>query len=155
GMSVDDYASEFLRLCKYATAIVPTEDARMERYKLGLLPFLYGVVAAIEFPNLSRLIDKNQQLKAKFEEGRIEKDLRRKKVKGQSSRSRDDRSGFLHKQAESTVQSAPQGYQRGGKGRNRNPGVSMFSAPGNTQNPAKRYQNNLKYRAKLLVELVG
>src|SRR5262249_24146437 len=78
GMNVDDYASEFLRLCKFANMIVPTEAAKMERYKMGLLPLLYGTVAAVEFPNLSRLIDKTRQLEAKFKEGRVERDRRRK-----------------------------------------------------------------------------
>src|SRR5262249_37255613 len=86
GMSVDDYSSQFLRLCKYATVIVPTEAARMERYKQGLIPSLYAAVAAFESPNLSRLIDKTRQLEAKFKEGRVKRDMRRKREKGQSSK---------------------------------------------------------------------
>src|SRR5262249_40335225 len=108
-MSVDDYASEFLRLCKFANMIVPTEAAKMERYKMGLLPLLYGALVAIKFPNLSRLIDKTRQLEAKFKEGRIERD-RRRKGKGQSSRGREERSEFQNKQAESTMQFTPQGF---------------------------------------------
>src|SRR5262249_51575691 len=94
GMSVDDYSNEFLHLCKYATVIVPTEAARMERYKQGLIPSLYAAVAAFESSNLSRLIDKTWQLEAKFKEGRVERDMRRKSEKGQSSEGRDEESGF-------------------------------------------------------------
>src|SRR5262249_47642014 len=136
GMSVDDYSNEFLRLCKYATVIVPTEAARMERYKQGLIPSLYAGMATIESPNLSRLIDKTRQLEAKFKEGRVERD-RRKKGRGQSSRGRDERSGFQYKQTEQTTQSSPQGYQRGRPGRNRNQGTSVFTTPGNTHNLAR------------------
>src|SRR5262249_23656804 len=131
------YSNKFLRLCKYATVIVPTEAARMERYKQGLIPSLYAEVVAIESPNLSRLIDKTRQLEAKFKEGRVERDIRRKREKGQSRKGRDEESGFQYKQTEHTVQSSPQGYQRGGQGRNRNPGTSIFSALGNAQNPAR------------------
>src|SRR5262249_6646414 len=74
-MNVDEYTNDFLRLCKYASQIVPTETDRMERYKLGLIAPLYSAMAAVEFPTLSRLIDKTRQLEAKLrEEVEIEKE---------------------------------------------------------------------------------
>src|SRR5262249_23662099 len=155
GMSVDDYASEFLRLCKFANMIVPTEAAKMERYKMGLLPLLYGAVAAIEFPNLSRLIDKTRQLEAKFKEGRVERDMRRRKGKGQSSRGREERSGFQNKQAESTMQSTPQGFHPRGQGGNRNQGASVFSAPSGTQNPARTGSEQSQARGQTAYNVCG
>src|SRR5262249_17450523 len=57
-MSVADYAQEFIRLSKYAPWIVPTEAARVERFRSGLIAPLYNALLAAEFPTLSRIIDK-------------------------------------------------------------------------------------------------
>ena len=44
--NVVEYAKEFIRLAKYAPYIVPTEAARVERFKLGLIMPLYKVLLA-------------------------------------------------------------------------------------------------------------
>ena len=57
-VSVTEYAKEFIRLSKYALHIVPTEYARVERFKSGLIAPIYNAMLATEFSTLSRLIDK-------------------------------------------------------------------------------------------------
>ena len=41
GTSVEEYAQEFIKLAKYVPYAVPTETARMERFKVGLITPLY------------------------------------------------------------------------------------------------------------------
>src|SRR5262249_18480887 len=101
-----------------------------------------------------RLIDKTRQLEVKFKEGRIERD-RRRQGKGQSSRGREERSGFQNKQAESTRQSTPQGFQPRGQGRNRNQGASVFSAPSGTQNPARTGSEQSQARGQTACNVCG
>ena len=58
GVSVIDYAREFIRLEKYASHIIPTKAARVERFRSRLFIPLYNEIVAIEFSTLSKLIDK-------------------------------------------------------------------------------------------------
>lgn len=82
GMSVAEYAREFTRLGKYAPYIIPTEAARIERFKSGLIAPLYNTVLTAEFPTLSKLIDKAKQWETRSKEERAEKELRRKSSGG-------------------------------------------------------------------------
>src|SRR5262249_52601684 len=76
-MSVLEYAEEFIRLSKYAQGVVPTEAARVRRFKLGLIMPLYTVLAATEFPTLSRLVDKAKELETRSNEEKKERELRK------------------------------------------------------------------------------
>ena len=58
GVSVAEYAREFLRLSKYASYVIPTEAAQVERFRAGLIAPLYKNLHAMEFTTLSKLIDK-------------------------------------------------------------------------------------------------
>ena len=58
GVSVAEYAREFLRLSKYASYVIPTVAARIERFRTGLIAPLYKNLLAMEFTSLSKLIDK-------------------------------------------------------------------------------------------------
>ena len=58
GVSVSEYAQEFLRLSKYASYIVPTEAARVERFRVGLVAPLYKTLLATKLSTLSNLIAK-------------------------------------------------------------------------------------------------
>ena len=79
-VSVSDYAQEFIRLAKYAPYIVPTEAARVERFRAGLIMPLYNALVATEFPSLTRMIDKAKLLEARYKEERIERDQRKKNM---------------------------------------------------------------------------
>ncbi len=74
GMSVSEYAREFTRLGKYAPYIIPTEAARIERFRRGLISPLYNAVLAVEVPTLSRLIDKAKQWETRNKEERAERE---------------------------------------------------------------------------------
>ena len=71
GTSVEDYAKEFLKLAKYAPYAVPTEAARVERFKAGLIMPLFRALASIEFSSLTKLIDRASQLEVRENEERI------------------------------------------------------------------------------------
>ena len=58
GVSVEEYAREFIRLSKYAPYMMPTEAVRMDRFRASLITPLYNLTAATKFLTLSRLIDK-------------------------------------------------------------------------------------------------
>ena len=58
GVSVVEYAREFLRLSKYASHVIPTEATRVERFRIGLIALLYKNLLTMEFTTLSKLIDK-------------------------------------------------------------------------------------------------
>ena len=57
GVSVSDYAQEFIKLSKYAQYMVPTEAMKVKRFNAGLVTPLYNVLVAVEFPMLSKLVD--------------------------------------------------------------------------------------------------
>ena len=73
-MSVSDYAREFIRLARYAPYNVPTEAARVERFRVGLIMPLYNALVATEFPSLTRMIDKTKLLEARYKEEKTERD---------------------------------------------------------------------------------
>ena len=58
GVSIVEYAREFLRLSKYASYVIPIEAALIERFRVGLIAPLYKNLLAMEFTTLSKLIDK-------------------------------------------------------------------------------------------------
>ena len=45
-------------MAKYAPYVVPTEAARVERFKVGLIMPLFRALAGIEFSSLTKLIDR-------------------------------------------------------------------------------------------------
>ena len=91
GTSVEDYAKEFLKLAKYAPYIVPTEAARVERFKAGLIMPLFRALVSTEFFSLTKLFDRANQLEIKENEERAERELRKKSLgKGQSSGDRSE-----------------------------------------------------------------
>ena len=76
-------------MTKYAPYVVPTETARMERFKAGLITPLYKAMVSIEFPSLASLIDKAKQLEARKIEERVEREQRKKAMgKPQDSQNR-------------------------------------------------------------------
>ena len=81
-----DYAKEFLNLAKYAPYVVPTEAARIERFKVGLIMPLFRALASTEFSSLTKLSDRASQLEIRENEERAKRELRKKSLgKGQSS----------------------------------------------------------------------
>ena len=46
GVSVSDYAREFIRLSRYAPYMVPTKAAKVRRFRAGLITSLYNVTVA-------------------------------------------------------------------------------------------------------------
>src|SRR5262249_34648972 len=134
GMSVFDYAREFIRLSKYAPGIVPTEAARVERFRSGLIAPLYNAVLAVQSPTLSGLIDKAKQWETRNREER-EREQRRKT--GQSSRGQSERASFPPRQTEHTAQSAPQSQQKSGQGRGQSHNTPVFSSPITTQSSVR------------------
>ena len=78
-------------MAKYAPYVVPTEAARVERFKAGLIMPLFRALASTEFFSLTKFIDRVSQLEIRENEERAERELRKKSLgKGQSS---GDRSG--------------------------------------------------------------
>ena len=61
GVSIADFAREFIRLGKYAPHIILTEASRVERFRSGLIMPLYNAIVVTKFPTLSKLIDKAKQ----------------------------------------------------------------------------------------------
>ena len=57
GVSVEDYARDFIKLSKYAPYMMPTEMVKMDTFKAGLITPLYNLLAITEYPSLSRLIN--------------------------------------------------------------------------------------------------
>ena len=74
GTSVKDYAKEFLKLAKYAPYVVPTEAARVERFKARLIMSLFRALASTKFSSLTKLIDRASQLEIKKNEEREERE---------------------------------------------------------------------------------
>ena len=88
GVSVEDYARDFIRLSKYAPYMMPTEAVRMDRFKAGLITPLYNLLATTEYPSLSRLIDMAKQLEARHNEDRAERE-HRKQISGRTQASKE------------------------------------------------------------------
>lgn len=119
GMSVSDYAREFIRLSKYAPHIVPTETARVERFRSGLFAPLYNAVLSAECSTLSKLIDKAKQWEIRNKEERMEREQRKKgQMKGQGNRGRTEGTAPYGGSANQSVYSAPPGAYKGDMGRN-------------------------------------
>jgi len=78
GSSVAEYAKEFQNLCKYAKVIVPTEEAKINRFRRGLTAHLYSTLAAGRYTSLSELIDTAKQIEMKYKEERKKRDQRQK-----------------------------------------------------------------------------
>ena len=57
--------------------MVPTEVAKVRRFRAGLITPLYNVLLATEFPTLSRLIDTAKQLETRHREDLMEKEQRK------------------------------------------------------------------------------
>ena len=74
GVSVLDYAREFIKLSKYAQYMVPTEAMKVKRFKAGLVTLFYNALVAVEFPTLSKLVDTAKQLEARHREDREERE---------------------------------------------------------------------------------
>ena len=88
-------------MAKYAPYAVPTEAARVERFKAGLIMPLFRALASIEFSSLTKLIDRASQLEIRENEERAERELRKKSLgKGQSSGSRSRGTVFSKGQVE-------------------------------------------------------
>ena len=77
GVSVSDYAQEFIKLSKYVQYMVPIEAMKVKRFKVGLVTLLYNALVAVEFPMLSKLIDTAKQLEARHREDREEREQKR------------------------------------------------------------------------------
>ena len=77
GVSVSDYAREFIILSKYAPYMVSIEATKVKRFRAGLIMLLYNVLVAIEFSMLSKLVDTTKQLKARHREDQVEKEQRK------------------------------------------------------------------------------
>src|SRR5262249_2605248 len=84
-MSVLEYAKEFIQLSKYAQNILPTEVARVERFRAGLIPPLYNALVATEFPTLFRIIDKAKMWEVKDKEMRAQRKFRNKRKNSERS----------------------------------------------------------------------
>ena len=86
---MEEYSQEFIKLAKYASYSVPTETARMERFKEGLITPLYKAIVSTKFFSLASLIDRAKQLEAREIEERAEREQRKKTMKKfQDSQSR-------------------------------------------------------------------
>ena len=91
-VSVAEYAREFLRLRKYASYVIPTEAARVERFRVGLIAPLYKNLLAMKFTALSKLIDKAKLWEIRDKEERQEREqIRQSQMRGQGSRSKTER----------------------------------------------------------------
>ena len=89
GVSVEEYAREILRLSKYAHYIIPIEATQVERFRAGLVAPLYNILFTIEFPILSKLIDKTKLWEIRDKEERLVREQKRQgQMRGQGSRSR-------------------------------------------------------------------
>ena len=53
------------------------ETVRMDRFRIGLITPLYNLLATIEFPSMSRLINMAKQLEARHNEDRTEREQRK------------------------------------------------------------------------------
>ena len=88
-VSVAEYAREFLRLSKYTSYVIPTEAARVERFRAGLIAPLYKNLLAMEFTTLFKLIDKAKLWEIRDKEERQEREqMRQRQMRGQGNRSR-------------------------------------------------------------------
>ena len=61
-------------MAKYAPYTVPTEAARVERFKARLIMSLFKVLVSIEFSSLTKLIDRASQLEIRENEEREERE---------------------------------------------------------------------------------
>src|SRR5262249_40534124 len=134
GMSVADYAKEFIRLSKYAPWIVPTEAARVERFRTGLKAPLYNALLAAEYPTLSKIIDKAKLWEIRNKEERVRKEQRGKfKKGGQGSRNKSEGVSAQIHNTEAQSQFTSQSQIRRGQKRGQSQGSSVQSAPGGVQ----------------------
>ena len=74
GVSMADYAQEFIRLTRYTLYIVPTKVVRVERFRARLIMPLYNALVATEFSTLIKVINKAKQLEARYKEERAERE---------------------------------------------------------------------------------
>ena len=102
---MSDYAREFIRLSKYASYMVPTEVAKIRRFRAGLIMPLYNVLLATVFPTLSRLVDTAKQLETRHQEDQIERE-QRKLVKGKTQ-SKIEKTAMVGRQAEQSTYPVP------------------------------------------------
>src|SRR5262249_9531253 len=131
-MSVIEYAQEFIRLSKYAQRIVPTEAARVQRFRQGLITPLYTALVATEFSTLSHLIDKARLCEIRFNKEKAEREQRRTETnKRQSSQNRSEGVSFNKRQVTQPNQVASQGQFRKGQGRGQFQNAPEFSQSSN------------------------
>ena len=57
--------------------MVPTEVAKVRRFRAGLIMLLYNVLLAMEFFILSRLVNTTKQLGTRVQEDQIEREQRK------------------------------------------------------------------------------
>ena len=130
GVSVAEYTQEFLRLSKYASYVIPTEAARVERFRAGLIAPLYKNLLAMEFTTLSKLIDKAKLWEIRDKEERQEREqMRQSQMRGQGSRTRTEENRPYKKFKNWPKHSAPQSHYRGGMRRNQPRNNSAPYAP--------------------------
>ena len=128
GVSVSDYAREFIKLSRYAQYMVPTEAMKVKRLKAGLVTPLYNALAAIEFPTLSKLVDMANQLEARHRDDREEREHKRQLTgKAQGSRGKATAEGQTVEQVE--YQMPPRLRKDKKKKRQYSRGVPVQSTP--------------------------
>ena len=127
GVSVEDYARDFIKLSKYAPYMMPIETVRMDRFKAGLITPLYNLLATTEYPSLSRLIDMAKQLEARHNEDRAEQE-HKKQSSGRTQASKE-KSEDVRKVEQVTYAMPPNPYKDKKKKRQFRKDPSVRSTP--------------------------
>ncbi|KAG8649752.1 hypothetical protein MANES_08G134411v8 [Manihot esculenta] len=86
-LTVTEYEREFVRLSKYATEIVPTEEERCKRFEQGLHADIRMYLTAMHIRELSVLVETAHSLE------RIKEEEQSRKQKGQQKRSQSQYQG--------------------------------------------------------------
>ena len=106
---MEDYAQDFIKLSKYAPYMMPIEAMRMDRFKAGLITSLYNLLAIIEYPLLSKLIDMVKQLEARHNEDRVEQEQRKQSIG--RTQSNKEKSENVRKMEQVTYAMPPNPYK--------------------------------------------
>src|SRR5262249_7843513 len=109
---------------------VPTEAARVQRFRQGLMTPLYTALVATEFSTLSQLLDKARLCETRFNKEKVEREERRnEKNKRQNSQNRSEGVSFSKRQVTQPTQFASQGQIRKGQGRDQSQNKPVYSTP--------------------------
>ncbi|EOY18975.1 Uncharacterized protein TCM_043522 [Theobroma cacao] len=130
GMTVFEYDAQFTQLSRYAPYLVSSEEIRVNWFMVGLLEYLFRVVASQRFDSYSDAVDCARLIKGRSVEARaLCESTERTKTEGQSSQRNTSQETTFARSSRpgrrDTIQNRGQ-VSTGSQGSRRNP---QFSSP--------------------------